>query len=465
VSWRATGGPRPWPPDAGATPPSPGAAHPALAIRPEDADGFVAVLRRGDFRMLWAAQVISQLGDKFLMFTLLVLIYTLSGRSTGASLLMVAYTLPSVLLSAPAGVYADRHDKRTLMLATSLIRGGLVLLIPLSQQLPYVRDRAWPLLVITLLFSAVGQVFAPAEAASLPFLVRREQIMTATSLFMTTAVLSLVVGVPLATISVRVLGATAPFYLATALFTVAAFCIWRVGTSLRAAARDHAPKRHIGRELHEGLMVLGGHPALRIALGQLTLALIVVFTVFALGPAYMSQLLGRSPTDTYLVLIPLTAGLVGSALLLGKASHRQPSRTRLAVWSTVSTGAALLGLGLIPGTLRHAGPHLLVTPTAMVLAAAFGAALGALLIPAFTVLQERTDEATRGRIFGGIFTVINAAVAIPLVLAGGLADGFGVARVVCVLGGGLLITGVAARLLFADRLRVLDLQEPPPRGI
>jgi MFS family permease len=427
----------------------------ALAPRPEDADGFRAVLRRGDFRMLWAAQVSSQLADKFLMFTLLVLVYTLTGRSTGSSLLMVAYTLPSVALSAPAGVYADRHDKRTLMLVTNLVRGALILLIPVSQQLPWLHGRAWPLLIITLLFSAVGQVFAPAEAASLPFLVRREQIMTATSLFMTTAVLSLVVGVPLATISVRVLGATAPFYVATGLFAAAALCIWRIGTSLRAAPAQ-TPRRHVLRELSDGMVVLGGHPALRIALGQLCLALVVVFTVFALGPAYMSQVLGRSPTDTYLLLIPLTSGLVGAALLLGRASGRQPVRSRLAVRSTVCAGAALLGLGLLPGGLRHTGPVLLVTPSAVALAAGFGFALGALLIPAFTVLQERTDEATRGRIFGGIFTVINAAVALPLVLAGGFADGFGVARVVCVLGGGLLVAGVAARWVAGDRLRVLD---------
>jgi MFS family permease len=410
--------------------------------------------------MLWAAQVLSQLGDKFLMFTLLVLVYTLSGRSTGSSLVMVAYTLPSVLLSAPAGVYADRHDKRTLMLATNLIRGGLILLIPLSQQLPYVQHRAWPLLLITLLFSAVGQVFAPAEAASLPFLVRHEQIMTATSLFMTTAILTLVVGVPLATICVRVVGATAPFYVACALFAGASFCIWRLGSSLRAPVRDHTPKRHIGRELHEGLMMLGGHPTLRLALGQVTLALTVVFSVFSLGPAYMSRLLGHPPTDTYLLLIPLTGGMVAAALLLGRANHRQPSRSRLAVWSTIATGAALLGLGLLPGILRDSGPHLLSTPSAMVLSLAFGGSLGALLIPAFTVLQERTDEAARGRIFGGIFTVINAAVAVPLVLAGGLADAFGVARVVSVLGAGLLLAGLLAGGLFADRLRVLDV---PPR--
>jgi hypothetical protein len=122
----------------------------------------------------------------------------------------------------------------------------------------------------------------------------------------------------------------------------------------------------------------------------------------------------------------------------------------------VASGAALLGLGLVPGTIRQSAASVLATPSAMVLAVAFGWSLGALLIPVFTVLQERTDEATRGRIFGGIFTIVNAAVALPLVLAGGFADGFGVARVVSVLGGGLLLAGVIAGTLGRDQLRVLD---------
>ena len=104
------------------------AARPAIAAAPEQRRGFAAVLRRRDFRYLWGAQLASQLADKFLMFTLLVFMYTLTRRASLQSVLMIAYTLPSVLLSAPAGVYADRHDKRVLMVGTNVVRAGLILL-------------------------------------------------------------------------------------------------------------------------------------------------------------------------------------------------------------------------------------------------------------------------------------------------------------------------------------------------
>ena len=81
------------------------ATRPAVPPQLQDREGFIAVLR-GDFRYLWAAQAASQLADKFLMFSLIVVVYNLTKVSSSESLLLIAYTLPSVVLSAPAGVWA-----------------------------------------------------------------------------------------------------------------------------------------------------------------------------------------------------------------------------------------------------------------------------------------------------------------------------------------------------------------------
>ena len=435
------------------------AARPALPSHPREAIGFLAVLRRGDFRLLWGAQAASQLADKFLIFSLVVVVYNLTKASSTESLLMIAYTLPSVLLSAPAGVWADRYDKRMLMMLTNLLRAGFVLLIPLSQLVPGLHGQVWPLIVVTLLFSGVGQVFAPAEAASIPFLVRREQIMTATSLFMTTVIVTLVIGVPLGTLSIKLFGDMAPFWIGSVLFALAGLAIWRVRTSLQVAthtAAARAPKADVLRELREGLAILGQNLALRIALAQLTLSLVVVFTVFVLGPAYLRNVLGRAPEDTYLVLIPATVGMVATAAVLGRASARRISRADTLLAALILGGASLIAFGLLPMLFRSVGASVLLTPSAVVFAALFGCALGALLIPAFTVLQERTTEETRGRIFGSIFTVINAAVALPLLLAGGLADAFGVDRVVAGLGTLLVAGAVTVRTRIWDRVQVLE---------
>ncbi len=437
------------------------ATRPAVPPRQEQAGGFIAVLRRRDFRYLWGAQLTSQLADKFLMFTLLVFMYTLTKLASLQSVLMIAYTLPSVLLSAPSGVYADRHDKRTLMILCNVVRGGLVLLIPLAQLFPGLRGQAWPLVVITLLFSSAGQIFAPAEAASIPSLVTRRQITEATSLFMTTVILTLVLGVPAATIAIGFFGNQAPFYIASGLFLVAALSVWRVSVSLRAEKVNTTPSQGILRELRDGIDILRGSPALRLGLYQLALAIVVVFTIFALGPVYLVEVLKRSDNETYIVLVPAMIGLIITGGLLG----RRPtfSRATTLVLGIATAGISLLIMGIVPDLLRTHGLANLMVPLAVLVGVIFGCALGALLIPAFTVLQEKTDSESRGRIFGGIFTVINAAVAIPLLLAGVVSDLIGVARVVAALGALLILVAAAVRWLGWNRLRVLE-PEPQTQG-
>lgn len=437
----------------------------ALPSTGPDAVSFLAVLRIHDFRLLWAAQAAAQLGDKFLVFSLLIVVFGLTGRSSTLSLVMLSYTLPSILLSAPAGVFADRHDKRTLMLVTNVVRGGLVLLIPLTLSLPVLSGQAWPLLTVTVLFSAVGQLFAPAEAASIPVLVSRDQIMVATSLFMTTVIGTLVAGVPLATVCIKVLGDKSAFYVAAGLFGVGAVCILAMHRhSLRT--RPHAGRQtdSVMRELRDGLAVLAGARQLRVGLLQLTVSLVVVTTMFALGPAYVHSVLGRPPEDTYQLLIPATGGLVFTAIALGRTGGRL-SRARAVVMASMLCGLILVATGVVPGWVVRSGHGGWLTPLVLVMGVAFGCGIGALLIVAFTVVQEGTDEATRGRIFGGIFAVINAATAVPLLLAGGLADAVGVDWVVGGLGAVLVLYGALAGTLGRSRLQLLDpLPAPAPLG-
>jgi MFS family permease len=444
-------------PDDEVAPPASRRLHAARAAVPplrEERRGLRAVIARPDFRKLWLAQAASQLADKFLMFTLLIVVFDLSRRASIQSVLMIAYTLPSVFLSAPAGVIADRYDKRTLMIATNVIRGGLVLLIPLIEVLPVVGQQAWPLIIITFLFSSVGQVFAPAEAASIPSLVRRGQIMGATSLFMTTVILTLVLGVPAATLAIRLVGERAPFYIAAGLFGIAGVAIWRISTSLRAVRAVTARAPSLRSELRDGVRLIARNPAIRLGLYQLAIALVVIFTVFALGPVFMLRELHRSDQDTYLVLLPATFGLVAMAAVLAQRPGLSKATTLIASLSV--GGASLAGIGIAPPLFRQVGAQGALVPVVLVLSGVFGCALGALLIPAFTVLQERTDEESRGRIFGSIFAVINAAVAIPLLVAGVIADAVGPAGVVAGLGVIILAGAVVARLAFWRQLGVLD---------
>jgi hypothetical protein len=189
---------------------------------------------------------------------------------------------------------------------------------------------------------------------------------------------------------------------------------------------------------------------------QLGLALIMVFTIYALGAPYLQKVLHRSPNDISIVLGPAMVGLVAMAGVLGQ--HLITLRRRsLSVVAFVTTGTCLVAMGVLPPVFERIGIPGLLIPAVVLLALVFGGALGAILIPAFTVLQEGTTEESRGRIFGGVFTVINASIALPLLAFGGAVDLFhSVTGVVDVFGALVITIGLSFRFVFWNRLGVLD---------
>lgn len=408
--------------------------------------GFRTVLANRDFRLIWFAQVSSQLADKFLMFALLILTYTISRASTHSAALFLAYTFPSVFLSPLAGVYADRHDKKQLMFFTNAIRGGLILLIPLSRFMPYFQHVTWHLLVITFLFAAVGQIFAPAEAASIPFIVGADELMPATSMFTSTVIVTLLIAVPLSTLAVRFTGADSPYWIAASLFFVAAWLIYLVRTDLHART-SQAPTKEpdLLYELREGIHYIAKRPLVRFAVVQLSLTIAVIFSVFVLAPNYMVTVLHMRVTDVYLFLAPAVIGMLGAAFFLGQYG-RHYRRSRLLIGGLISAGATLVLIAVVPYLLERVGGTGLLVWLPVVFGFIGGVEFGLLFIPAFTVLQEKTEAELRGRIFGAMFTVVNAAIALPILIAGGLADLFGVNRVIFGMGCLLIASGASSAL-------------------
>lgn len=286
--------------------------------------GFRETLKNRDFRLLWGAQVAAQLGDKFFAFSLLLSIYSLTHLYLSDAALLLAYTIPAVFLSVPAGIFADRYDKKTLMIWTNLSRGIMVLGVPALELTGVAQHQVIPLYVITLVFAGVGQLFAPAEAASIPSLVERSQIPAATSLFTVTIVVTIVLSVPLASIAQRVLGLEGPYYFGAGLFMAASGAIWMIRTRLAANPERVEPggerTTSTMQELREVWLVIRRSPVLPFAFGMLTLALVIVFTIFALSAGYMQHVLLRRPQDSYILLLPATVGMVVAGTVVSRRS-------------------------------------------------------------------------------------------------------------------------------------------------
>jgi MFS family permease len=414
----------------------------------EGPGGFRAVLRHTAFRNIWFAQLAAQLADKFLLFSLIILAYHISGGSTPVAVTLLAYTVPAVLFAPPAGVIADRLNRKQIMMWCNFGRAAAVALIPIAALVPGLSGDFIHLLLITLIFSAVGQLFGPAEAAVIPTILPRSALITANSMALLTMVLTLVVGGALAPILSRI-DLYAPYWFAVVLLVLAGTLIF--ASEIPYVQRPSVPPVEASRsrfqgmvaDLKEGIDALRASRGLLLAFGQVSVAVLVLFMLFTLAPAYVSKVIGIAAQDTYVILVPATAGAILSAVLLGQFL-RSIDRSRLLAGSLVAYGITMLALAAVPQAMSRF-PDLQAHNriTAASFSFLLGAQFGAIMIPAVTYLMESTSDEIRGRIFALLYMVINGVTAIPVLLAAALSDLIGTAHVIGGLGALLLASGVA----------------------
>jgi MFS family permease len=414
----------------------------------EGTGGFRAVLRHTAFRNIWFAQLAAQLADKFLLFSLIILAYHISGGSTPVAVTLLAYTVPAVLFAPPAGVIADRLDRKQIMMWCNFGRAAAVALIPIVAFIPGMANDFAHLLLITLIFSAVGQLFGPAEAAVIPTILPRSALITANSMALLTMVLTLVVGGALAPILSRI-DLYAPYWFAVVLLLIAGTLIFasdipRLERKTESPVEESRSRfRLMIVDLKEGVDALRASRGLLLAFGQVSIAVLVLFMLFTLAPAYVSKVIGIAAQDTYVILGPATAGAILSAVLLGQFL-RHLERAQLLAGSLIANGVTMLALAAVPQAMSQF-PDLQVHNriTAATFSFLLGVEFGAIMIPAVTYLMESTSDAIRGRIFALLYMVINGVTALPVLIAAALADTIGIAHVIGGLGGLLLAGGLA----------------------
>ncbi len=410
--------------------------------------GFRAVLKFTAFRNIWFAQLAAQLADKFLLFSLIILAFKISGGSTPVAITLLTYTVPAVLFAPPAGVIADRMNRKQIMMWSNFGRAAAVALIPLAALVPGLRNDFLHLLLITLVFSTVGQLFAPAEAAVIPTILPRSALITANSMALLTMVLTLVVGGALAPILSRI-DLYTPYWMAAVLLIVAGALIFASDipplppTTEPPVAESRSRFRRMVSDIKEGLDALRASRGLLLAFGQVSIAVLVLFMLFALAPAYVSRVIGIAPQDSYVILGPATGGAILSAVLLGQFL-RNVERSRVLIGSLVANGLTLLALAAVPQAMAQVPSlHVHARITGAVFSLLLGIEFGAIMIPAVTYLMESTSDEIRGRIFALLYMVINGVTAIPVLAAAALSDLIGTAHVIGGLGVLLVVGGVA----------------------
>jgi MFS family permease len=400
----------------------------------------ISVIRNPNFNRLWSAQVLSQIAQNLLNFALIIRVFQLAQGTRFANisvaLLILSFGIPSIFFAAAAGVYVDHWNKKRVLLAANLLRAILVLgYLVFEQNLAMV-------LLLSFTISTVTQFFAPAEAAAIPALVSKSQLLRANSLFVFTLYASFIVGYSASAPVIAVFGASGPYFVTSVMFLLASlFVVFLPSIQVKVSSGMRLMQivRYTGREIVNNWRVIRGNHNLSFPITQLTITQASLGVILALGPALSVAILGVPIQNaSHVLIIPAGIGMVLGVAMIGRLAKQFTKPWLIAVGLVVaSTSLVLLGLSSllhrqIGGHAIAAGIEISLLVALLVLILGFMNAL--VSAAAQTILQENTTEATRGKVFGALNMMINIAATLPILFAGILADLTSVNAVVTTLG-------------------------------
>ncbi|HEX6359409.1 MFS transporter [Actinophytocola sp.] len=291
-----------------------------------------------DFRRLWLADAVNQVGTRmtFLAAPLLAVLY-LNASTFEVALVRTCETLGWLLFGLLAGAWVDRTRCRPVLVITDVGRAILMLTVPLAAVFGVLT--LWQLYVVVFLVGVLTVFFDVAHQSYLPRLVPADQLVDANAKLAANASVAAVAGASTGGYLVQLL--TAPFVFAFDALTFLWSALWVRAIRHREPPVAPAPDRHLGREITEGVRYVFRHPVLRsltmstatIVLGQAGgMGVSMVFLVRDIGlSAGVIGLLG-------------TVGLLG-ALLASAVTRRLVARlgqARVLLWGVFLLGLAFL---------------------------------------------------------------------------------------------------------------------------
>lgn len=200
--------------------------------------GFRALLRQNrNFRYAWTSQVISEIGDHFNNIAVFSLALATTRSGLVVSGVMLARAVSAVLAAPVAGVVLDRVDRRTVMIASDLVRAVVAIAFIATVDEP----RPWLLYTLSALLMFASPFFASGRSAILPSIANTDELHTANSLTQTTQWTTLTIGTIAAGFSAATFGYEAAFVLNSVSFLGSAWAIWKV--KLEGHSHGHTDNR------------------------------------------------------------------------------------------------------------------------------------------------------------------------------------------------------------------------------
>jgi MFS family permease len=409
-----------------------------------------------NFRRLWLAQIVSEIGDWFYTLAIYTLLLQLTGRASSVALALVLQVLPQTLVGPTAGVVNDRLRRKHVMIAADLVRFGIVLAMLLVRS----RSMVWLVYPLLVAETTMAAFFEPARSAVIPNIASESEILVANTLSSATWSVNLLIGASIGGVVAAFFGRDAVFVLNAVSFAVSGVLI--SGMKFAEPHAEAAPPLRAHdlvdfSPVLEGIRYIRSHPTLLPTVfskaGELMVGPSwVIFTVMG-ASEFAVHRAGINPAGGAMLGMSILLGGRGIGALVGpiisaRWAGRDDGRLRLGIlmgYVTISIGYCVLGasrsvwMAALCAMLAHAGGS-------------------TVWVFSTTLLQLHTDDRFRGRVFAADLGLGSLSFAVTAHLAGTFLDAGYSARTVAVGTGTAML--IPATLLFLSLRAARMVKEP-----
>ncbi len=388
------------------------------------------------FFTIWTGQAFSLLGSSLVQFALIWWLTESTGSATVLATATLVGLLPSIFVGPIAGALVDRGNRRVLM----IVADAVIALATLGLALVFMAGEmnVWHVYAIMFIRAVAGGFHWPAMQASTSLMVPEKQLTRVAGLNQTLHGIMGILGPPLGALllSIMPLQSILAIDVGTALIAIVSLFLIHIPQPPREPAKsgDEEKKASVWQDVREGLRYVRDWPGLLAILVLGTLGNLLFNPAFSLLPLLVTGHFGGQAL--HLAWAEMSAGIgvvLGGLILSAWGGFRR--RILTTMMGFVGIGAGLLIAGLVP-------------------AQAFWLALGGMFIvgmaismtdgPLLAVIQAVVSPEMQGRVFTLLVSAAKATSPLSLVIAGPVADRFGVRVWYIIAGIGSMLMGIVA---------------------
>ncbi len=374
------------------------------------------ILTNRNFLFLWAGQIFEQFGDSLNLMALIAWVINFHSKegstAINMSILMFWLGLPIILLGPFAGVFVDRIKRKTILLLAAAIRGSLVFIMFLIIS---GKENMWFVYLIVFFISIVTQFFIPAKSSFIPAIVEKEKLLIANSLSATTTIIVQIFSYAIGGIIVSEIGVEKTLLINVFTYIISFTTLSFINVKEEIKKGINITVKQIFSELKVGFSFIKNQKDIFFVVRRVFILMIVAgFFYVAFTSSFIQDVIKASHIKMQSIkAIGFMQAFLGLGLISGIFFIEKVAKKFCAL-KLIRLLFPLLGVLIVI--------FYFVKNFYYMLFMAFFAGIAAVMILSIaeTLIQNKTPDNLRGRIFAAYYVLRNIGTVIASVLTGPL---------------------------------------------